>query len=215
LDAGWEEPAADSLLLTTRVAATTEPATSEIDAGWDLGSEPSSALVPRSSTGGKVTGQSRKKAVPSQPTKKQLRELERLSRTHQAKRDGENRVRRKAARKAQPQPTDSIGSDRTATPKKHVNMSNQQSKSSKRKAKFRKRDEMQSRPAVPERTEGTPPVQVGTNRAMRRAGTVPNPVAPASERASTRPSKRYAIGPFTLFIGVVLVASVFSYLFIR
>lgn len=225
LDAGWD----DSKPTNERVcAAIPGPAIGDIDAGWDLvvvGAAVGSPIFEAAAVDANVR-RAKARAVPTSPKKKQLRVLERQARAHQLKRDSEARAKRKASPNTQGNEQRGLVVDRQPpaashgpSAEEHSIMSNPQPKGSKRKTKAAKKTEHKASPPVSESVSQVTQSSsaAGTNRAMRRAGTAPLAV---SRSASThaeqlRSTKRPAIGPFTLFIGVVLVASIFSYLFIR
>lgn len=235
LDAGWEHdherscpPRAASRITGAPISgvlssspAAARPAIDSIDEGWEteaaaisapLGSAPlGSAPRPK---GGSPT---------RKPNRKELRKLERQMRAHQAERGLENRELRKADRQELKKQRVLEQNARRELLRQQELVREQQKaahRAERKKAKPRaaaaatpSRVPAQSAPSrVPAQSAPGAP-----NRAARRAKsglavstTVANTTADSSVSA-----KRPLVGPFTLFIAVVLAASALSYLAIR
>lgn len=224
LDAGWDvspvpnpSPPVQSQPPTAVLAA--------IDEGWDP-PEPMPDRV-SSSQGATPNRPAHQPPVigekPRLLSKKDRRRLEREARAHQVARDEENRKQRKAERQ---QLTEQRASELEAE-REQLRQREQEQKLERaaRRAKSKhaksKQPKSQNKVAPPTELQPVPVMSEQTqpgapNRAARRAKSASNAAVSRPMGApSASAKKQYAIGPFALFIGVVLVASLLSYYFIR
>jgi hypothetical protein len=205
LDAGWDEdvPATSANIQSTLPAADLE----KIDAGWDAPDDDGSGDAPGNASGkrGKALG------------KKDRRKVERQARAHQAERDLENRKSRKAERR--------VFAEQRAAELAAQRETHRQQELERKQQKAARRAEQQKSVPKPTPAGSAKPASVmptiaksavTPNRAERRAKSS-NALKPSTSTGGTlvAPKKKYAVGPFALFIGVVLVASILSYLFIH
>lgn len=207
LDAGWDQqseranPKPSPPLSGAPASGTQRLPLDSIDEGWDANDELNPAAVTASGHAKQAT-----------LSKKDRRRLQRDARAHQVERVHENRVQRKAERRelAQQRATE-VDAKREVEQKQRLER--KQKSSAKRAA--RKQATPAEKPA-PTTVVASPPDQpavAAPNRAERRAK-ARSKLAAESPRPTT-PSlaakKKPLVGPFAIFMAVIVAASVLSY----
>lgn len=222
LDEGWDaqpptdtsEARAEKLSVSSRPIAI---AVEAIDAGWE-GAEADCApsLPAMDATEHRVA----KKSL----SKKDRRKLDREARAHQAARDLENRAQRKASRKELAERRSAVEKAEREKRAELVRERQEQRAASRSAAKQRAKQAKEAKIApkstiAPSQISEDSSQSVQTrDRSLNRATRRSKPAKSAQNLplavAKTAP-KKPAIGPFALFITVVLAASLLSYYFIR
>ncbi len=214
IDAGWDQhsersnPKPQVAVSGVHASGTTRPTLDSIDEGWD-------ATAVGQATAKGILGRSKKAAL----GKKDRRKLERKARAHQVERVLENREQRKAERRELAQQrAASLNAERETRRKKELERKLQ--KAAKRDAQ--KHPQMSLKPEAkpvaatlsrPNAANPNQPTANAPNRAERRAkSSKAQTVNPTHAMASTSPAVQKALlGPFTIFIAVILAAALLSY----